>query len=257
MNGILFYNSFYFAVYSFRRAIHNDNTGPRPYRFFGRLTKGSGRLVTSDKEIFLSAGDVFYIPHDIPYHSYWTPDRDSGIVEWESYRFEFIPSEKNRCFHFQKVDASASALSHLDLVAKGRPASISDIGHFYTFLGAVIPNMTEANTDPRQTLFERAEAYISQNPSFRVPELARHLGISESGLYSFFKSYADTTPIKIKNKIQSERAVSLLRFTDLSVEEISDRLGFQSVAHFRKIIKSVTDKTPSEIRRDTSITDKL
>ena len=249
MNGILFYNSFAFRIYSFKRAIHNDNSGRRPRRFFGRLLKGSGRLVSADKEILLSAGDVFYIPHDIPYHSYWTPDSESGIVEWESYQFEFIPSEKNRCFHFQKITANNDALRELDLITKGEAVSISDIGHFYTFLGAVLPSMSEANIDPRKALFERAEDYIFRNPDFRVPELAKHLGISESGLYSFFKDYADTTPIKVKNRIQAGRALSLLSFTDLTVEEISDRLGFQSVAYFRKIIKEQTGKTPSEIRK--------
>ena len=249
MNGMLFYNSFAFRVYSFRRAIHNDNSSGQPCRFFGRLRQGRGRIETKETTIELMPGDVFYIPHDLSYHSYWYPDREGGVVEWESYRFEFVPAERNKCFYFQKVEASGSAMAELDMISKDAPMTVADIGHFYSFLSLVLPRMTELEADPQRVLFEKAEDYIFRNPSFRVPDLAKELGMSESGLYSFFKSYANTTPIKLKNKIQAERAIPMLTFTDLSVEEICDRLGFQSVAHFREIIKEHTGKTPSEIRK--------
>ena len=251
MNSILFYNSFAFRVYSFKREVHNDNSQGLPHRFFGRLREGSGRLVSKDKSttITLKAGDVFYIPHDFPYNSYWTPDEASGVVEWESYRFEFIPGERNRCFFLQKVEANSVATAYLDRINKDSVTTIGDIGNFYNFLGEVIGGMEEAKVDPKALLFERAEDYIFRNPDLRVPELARELGMSESGLYAFFKSYGGTTPIKVKNRIQAERAVSLLAFTDMSIEEISDRLGFQSTAYFRKIMKQYKGKAPAEIRK--------
>lgn len=251
MNGILFYNSFAFRVYSYRKAIHNDNSNGQPCRYFGRLRQGRGRIEAKDITIELMPGDVFYIPHALSYHSYWYPDREGGAVEWESYRFEFIPAERNKCFYFQKVEASGAAMAELDMISKDDPKTIADIGHFYSFLSLVIPRMTEIDFNIQRALFEKAEDYIFRNPDFHVPELAKSLGMSESGLYSFFKSYGDTTPIKLKNKIQAERAVPMLTFTDLSVEEISERLGFQSVPHFRKIIKEHTGKTPSEIRRES------
>jgi AraC-like DNA-binding protein len=249
MNSILFYNSFAFRVYSFKREVHNDNSQGLPHRFFGRLREGSGRLVSKDKTITLAAGDIFYIPHDLPYHSYWTPDSESGVVEWESYRFEFIPAERNRCFFLQKIDAGCDAAAYLDMINKDSATTIADIGNFYNFLGAVMVGMEEAKVDPKKLLFERAEDYIFRHPDFHVPELAKALGMSESGLYAFFKTYGGTTPIKVKNRIQAERAVSLLAFTDMSIEEISDRLGFQSTAYFRKIMKEYKGKAPAEIRK--------
>ena len=35
----------------------------------------------------------------------------------------------------------------------------------------------------------------------------------------------------------------------MSIEEISDRLGFQSTAYFRKIMKEYKGKAPAEIRK--------
>ena len=74
--------------------------------------------------------------------------------------------------------------------------------------------------------------------------------MSESGLYAFFRNYAGSTPINLKNKIKTENAVALLESTDLSVEEISQRTGFCSAEYFRKITKQKTGKTPTEIRRE-------
>ena len=113
--------------------------------------------------------------------------------------------------------------------------------------------MVELDADPRERLYQRAYAYISDHPELRVPDLARHLGMSESGLYAFFRSYAHATPIEIKNRIQVEKAISLLRSTDISVEEISERCGFSSVAYFRRIVLHHTDKTPTRIRKEARL----
>ena len=74
--------------------------------------------------------------------------------------------------------------------------------------------------------------------------------MSESSLYAFFRSYANTTPVQVKNAMLVERAVTLLGSTDLPIEVISDRVGFQSVAYFRRLLRAHTGKTPGAIRRE-------
>lgn len=89
-----------------------------------------------------------------------------------------------------------------------------------------------------------------------MPELARHLGMSESGVYAFFRSFA-TTPIEVKNSVLAERAVALLSSTDLSVEEICGRLELSSSAYFRKVIRDFVGKSPTEIRREVRSINKI
>ena len=55
----------------------------------------------------------------------------------------------------------------------------------------------------------------------------------------------------MKQEILCEKAVQLLTTTDLSVEEISNRLLFSSSSYFRKIFKKYTGKTPRQIRKDS------
>ena len=98
---------------------------------------------------------------------------------------------------------------------------------------------------------------MALHPDFKVGDLARHCSMSESGLYAFFREYAGTTPIDMKHRMKVEQAIGLLATTDLSIEEISDRLKFSSAAYFRKIVKEQTGKTPSALRREYYLADRL
>ncbi len=120
----------------------------------------------------------------------------------------------------------------------------------YLFLSMVLPDFRIAESDPKAALLQTAFHYIQSHENFTVPELARACGISESGMYALFRSYADTTPIEVKHRLIAERAVTLLTTTDLTVETIASTLGLCSSAYLRKILKKQTGRAPLQIRKD-------
>jgi AraC-like DNA-binding protein len=124
------------------------------------------------------------------------------------------------------------------------------VGALYSFLGRVIPSMERVGLGENELLFQKATEFIDSHTDFKVCELAKACGMSESALYSFFKSYVGQTPTEIKNKLRIKKAVTLLGSTDLSIEEISDSLEFCTVAYFRKVFISITGKTPTQIRKE-------
>ena len=252
MDNILFYNSFFFTTYTYKNARHTDNSSGITCHYIGHLRKGTARILSSEgEELLLKSGDIFYLPLGLRYHSYWYPDPNGECVaELDSYRFSYFPCQSDKRYALQKVYPNERASGILESLAADKRVLCSSIGLLYAFLGEVFPGMTAVDANPQKQLLSKAKHYISKNPDFRVPDLARHCGMSESGLYAFFKSYAQTTPIEYKNRIQTKKAIALLASTDLSIEEISDRVGFQSVAYFRKIIKAQTGKTPTEIRKE-------
>lgn len=251
MNNILFFKSFKFRLISHKRRTHTDNSRGIDSHFLARMKSGSGRIVTLDGvELHLREGDVFYLPLGLSYNSYWTPSEIDGTVEWESYGFIYFPDNADRRYSMKVLAPSKTALSLLDRLSESMTVSAASVGLLYSFLGEIMPQLEQTCNDPKAALLSRASEYILKDPDFRVPELARHCGMSESGLYAFFKSYANISPIGMKNKLQIEKAVELLGSTDLSVEEISDRLNFCSVAYFRKVFKEITGKTPSAIRKE-------
>ena len=112
-----------------------------------------------------------------------------------------------------------------------------------------MPHMERLGQHPKQAVIDRARSYIRANPRFRMPELAAYCRISESGLYAAFRAVTGHTPVEEKHRIQIELATGMLEATDLSVEEISDRLGFSSPAYFRAVLRKSVGKAPRDIRR--------
>lgn len=74
--------------------------------------------------------------------------------------------------------------------------------------------------------------HIEENPS--VTALAEFCGVSEVYLRKQFKYYTGSTPIEYRTKLRLDRARTYLEYSDMSVQEISDMLGFSTVSHFIK-----------------------
>ena len=252
MKQSLFYHSFRFATVTYENEKRSGYPLGSPYHFIARMKSGTGVIRGENgKELHLQAGDVFYLPLGLAYRSHWSPDKERGLpVSWESYAFSHWPDVAPPCYPMQRLAASAEATALLDRLAQTQDITPTSVGILYLLLGEVLPVMSRKATDTRQELLQRATEFIAKKPSFHVSDLAKHLKMSESALFFFFREVAHTTPIGLKQQILAERAMRLLSDTDRTVEEITAALGFCSAAHLRKTLRSVTGKTPSEIRRE-------
>ena len=81
-------------------------------------------------------------------------------------------------------------------------------------------------------------------------ELADELKLTNSYFIRLFEKRMHQTPMKYYMKLKVEAASALLTCTDLSVKEISARLGFSSEFHFSKQFKLKTGLAPTFYRRN-------
>ena len=252
MKQILFYKSFSFRTIILHSFRHTDNSKGIPCHFVGRMHSGNGIIrAVSGEELHLSAGDIFYLPAGLQYHSYWKTDKTGDrSVSWESYGFTHLPIPSETRYAMQKIYPSAEAVKWLDNLEQDQTVSAASVGYLYLFLSKVLPDLRIVESDPKKALLQTALDYIMRNESFTVPELARACGISESGIYALFRKYANTTPIEIKHRLIAERAVAMLTNTDMTVETIALSLDLCSSAYLRKILKKQTGRTPLQIRGD-------
>lgn len=90
--------------------------------------------------------------------------------------------------------------------------------------------------------------YIQQHlsESIRVEEIAKKLFMSRPYLSAKFKKEAGKTLTDFIWKEKTEEAKRLLRYSDKSLSSIGAYLGFSSPAHFSRVFKKYTGKTPSE-----------
>lgn len=243
----MFFKSFAFRKFSFSRYHHTDASGGTVCHHIGYVRAGRAEFVTEGRTYTFTEGDAFYTPPGCRYHSYW---HGSDSIAYDAYAFTYLPMRQAVSYTLQKLDPSPEARALLRRLGESKAVDCGTVGLLYAFLGDVLPRMeTVENRHPKSAVIDRARAYIYAHPRFAMRDLAAHCKISESGLYAAFKEVTGHTPVEEKHRIQVEKAVLLLTTTDLSVEEISFRLGFSSPAYFRRILRDARGVTPREIRR--------
>jgi len=82
-----------------------------------------------------------------------------------------------------------------------------------------------------------------------VEQIARAAFLSEFHFARLFKQLLGATPHAYLASVRVEQAMKLLTTTDLSLLEISQRIGYASQSHFTKVFKNLTGFTPREFRQ--------
>lgn len=92
--------------------------------------------------------------------------------------------------------------------------------------------------------------YIMEHYQTRIsiPELAGFVNISERECYRLFRQHLRQTPNLFLQHYRVQKAVNLLRATQIPVAEVSAATGFESISYFSKIFKRLTNMTPTEFR---------
>ncbi|MCS6816417.1 MAG: AraC family transcriptional regulator [Blastocatellia bacterium] len=83
----------------------------------------------------------------------------------------------------------------------------------------------------------------------RLKDMARAAFMSTFHFARLFKRVVGMTPHAYLMGVRLEQAARLLRTTDLSMLEISQRIGYASQSHFAKAFKAWTGLTPREYRQ--------
>ena len=99
-------------------------------------------------------------------------------------------------------------------------------------------------------LIERAVEYINRHLEhpLSVQQIAEHTHISKSALYRNFQTAFGCTLSEYINTQRIKHAAELLQTSELSVEEIAQRVGFSGNAYFSKIFKKEKGVSPSKFR---------
>lgn len=100
-----------------------------------------------------------------------------------------------------------------------------------------------------ERLGERVRAVVSKDDGFRtVDEVATQLNLSTRTLKRRLAAQGATFSGLLDGE-RSEKALLLLRSTQLSVDEISERLGYSTVPNFMRAFRRWTGATPAAYRR--------
>ncbi|MBQ8508726.1 MAG: helix-turn-helix transcriptional regulator [Clostridia bacterium] len=126
------------------------------------------------------------------------------------------------------------------------------MSRFYAILGQVSPDFDGCELPPPDPVISRAVSYIEANcrRAITIDELSALCNLSRSHLFSRFKQVTGCTPIEYKHRAMVQRAQRLLiDEPSLSIEEVSERTGFESAAYFRRVFHAVTGLPPRDYRK--------
>ena len=113
-------------------------------------------------------------------------------------------------------------------------------------------SLSEEDQRFMQCVVEFVELHID-NSDLSVTELAAKLNVSKSGLNRKLKSLLGVAPKEFINKARMNRAVALLRHSDLPVKEIAYRCGFSDQNYFGKCFRAAMGVSPSEYRQKNGL----
>ncbi|WP_328884012.1 GlxA family transcriptional regulator [Streptomyces sp. NBC_00299] len=137
------------------------------------------------------------------------------------------------------VRMSSPALADLVaryLVVDERPSQAA-----YTITSAL------AQSDPTLAAFERwARVHLDQPVS--IADAARTLGVSERTLQRIVRRTLGTSPVRFVQDLRVEHASHLLRTTDLPLEAIARKVGYEHANTLRILLRERTGETASSLR---------
>jgi transcriptional regulator GlxA family with amidase domain len=154
------------------------------------------------------------------------------------------------------VTTAGAAFGHVDLalaIVRASSPALADLVARYLVLDErpsqaayTIPSAL-AQSDPTVAAFERwIRGHLAE--AISLPDAAKAIGVSERTLQRCVQRTIGTSPIRFVQDLRVERAAHLLRTTDLSLETISRKVGYEHPNTLRVLLRDRTGKTTSALR---------
>lgn len=234
---------------------------PRPRFCLALLLEGTAtfRDCAGDGEsVAIMPGDMILVPVGTRYVSHW---EGTPRVTYITLHFLFdspgiFTRKKN--FKLQKYtpnDFEAMKRKFefiLENQSADETAQLCSLSLVFDILSTILPHL---KSEPQKKLDSRithAIEYIEQRytENITVDALAAAANMSASRFYPAFREALGVTPVDYLNHYRVNRAMMLLvSDTEMSIENISMVVGFESSTYFRRVFKKITGKTPKEYRK--------
>jgi AraC-like DNA-binding protein len=108
----------------------------------------------------------------------------------------------------------------------------------------------DAQLDQINAVVSRISENLAEPAS--AADLARELGMSESGFSRFFRRATGNTFTDFVNHVRVSRACQLLMESDLLITHIGFQVGFNNIANFNRRFLDIKGMTPSDYRRQAA-----
>ena len=213
---------------------------------FVYLDKGQLIAKCTKGNITVNSGELLFIPPELP----WEPEfGDCEEIAGVLYHLRNWPDVDELDYPPQIITVDEKLREQIyNLPIGEEKISSSYIWRTYRFLDEIQSFMVKNNSESVKAI-QRVLEFMRFNDNYTIPQLVEISGMKKSTFYTVFQEITGSTPVLTKQRIQAYKAEILLTRSDLSVEEIAHKTGFNSVAHFRKVFRSRYRTSPKGLRK--------
>lgn len=237
----------------------NTNPGGRLDYYLIYLASGEIHFSYNNGITKLSAGDLIIYPANTPYkyscvtndqglQFYWAHFTGNQVLDiLKRYGLSLFP-------HVHKVNIN----NHIDLRFKALFDGFAikdsfrdnDLSALFDRLLIEIGRVLSVDGNGSSRL-HKSVRYINEHLSeqIKTPDLARLENMSMTTYNLHFKTYMGVSPTKYIMKLRVQQAIELLLNSDLSIQEISARCGYNDYNFFTKVFKNELGCPPTSYRK--------
>ncbi|MCM5664067.1 AraC family transcriptional regulator [Galbibacter mesophilus] len=225
-------------------------------------TNGKGEVKVNNKKVTIHPNHFFIIPKNTM-HEYKADEEDPWSIYWfhfkgfladELYdrymqhveRSINIPfsgdriEEFNKIFNLFNTNYREKQIEHANILSLHFISSFL-YQHAEDYLG----------NEQGETVIESVKEFLLENldKNYMLDDIAEKFNYSASYLHSKFKKETGYPILVFFNLKKIQKSCEYLNYTDLSIKEISFKMGFKDPLYFSRIFKKYMDYSPRQYKK--------
>lgn len=229
--------------------------------------KGEGWFKLRDKHYSVSENQFFFLPAEAS-HQYGSSEENPWYIYWAHFKGKKanIISHQLEGLHSINIDTNSrindriALFDELQNILEGEITeevvnyanlSFNHLLSTFLYIKPYRDSKHVVNKEKTSFFISSATHYMSENIERKITlsELADKFGYSESYFYRLFLKETQYTPINYFIHLKIDRACQFLLNTNLKVNQISLKLGFEDPYYFSRCFKKIKGVSPKEYKK--------
>lgn len=223
-------------------------------------TKGKGEIILDNVKYIINPNEFFIIPKRTK-HEYFADESDPWTIYWfhftgdiaselyNRYKITDAKNYKNIPFSKEKIVLFENIFTLFDqnnLESEIEYANLLSLNFVSTFI------YQDPYFKVNNNIINSIKEFLLDNldKKFTLDEVAEKFNYSKSYLHTKFKSSTGYPIMVFFNLKKTQKACEYLSYTDLSIKEISFKVGFDDPLYFSRIFKNFMGKSPRNYKKN-------
>jgi AraC-like DNA-binding protein/mannose-6-phosphate isomerase-like protein (cupin superfamily) len=223
---------------------------------------GEGFVVINGQRHRVPENSALLIPQGQP-HIYGSSEEKPWDIYWFHFKGESAGIYAGSKEQFSLLEVPLSGMPQLtglfhsvyDTLAGGYTENnmiyVSQCFGYFMAILFYLPFHQQGSKDRQILYIESTTDYMKDNLGkiLTLQDMAEHSKLSKSQLAHVFKEKTGYSPIDFFIHLKIQKACSCLDFSDMSVAEVAQMLGYEDPYYFSRAFKKVMGMAPSDYRK--------